>query len=92
MTIITGKEKKSYRIGDVGIELDEDVTAGQLIAQQDSCMSLYVDAMTGIAAPKPGPQPFALAMFIAMSDEIAVLKKRIEALEKQQGNGTDADT
>ncbi len=81
MTIITGKEKKDYKIGAVGIQLDEDVKAEQLLQQQNGCMSLYVDPMTGIAAPKPGPQPFALAMFMEMAQELEALKKRIEELE-----------
>jgi len=80
--IITGKEKKDYRIGDVGIQIDSEVKAEQLLAQQNSCMSLYADPMTGIAAPKPGPQPFAMAMFIEVSKELEKLKERIETLEK----------
>lgn len=80
--IITGKEKKDYRIGDVGIQIDSEVKAEQLLAQQNSCMSLYADPMTGIAAPKPGPQPFAMAMFIEISKELEKLKERIETLEK----------
>ena len=80
--IITGKEKKDYRIGDVGIQIDSEVKAEQLLAQQNSCMSLYADPLTGIAAPKPGPQPFAMAMFIEISKELDKLKERIETLEK----------
>ena len=84
--IITGKEKKDYRIGDVGIQIDSEVKAEQLLAQQNSCMSLYADPMTGIAAPKPGPQPFAMAMFIEVSKELEKLKERIETLEKGDEN------
>lgn len=84
--IITGKEKKDYRIGDVGIQIDSEVKAEQLLAQQNSCMSLYADPMTGIAAPKPGPQPFAMAMFIEISKELEKLKERIETLEKGDEN------
>lgn len=81
MTIIIGKEKKDYRIGDVGIQLAEDVKAEQLLAQQNQCMSLYADPVTNIAAPKPGPQPFALAMFMEVSKELEKIKERINALE-----------
>ncbi len=81
MTIIIGKEKKDYRIGDVGIQLAEDVKAEQLLAQQNQCMSLYADPVTNIAAPKPGPQPFALAMFMEVSKELEKLKERVSALE-----------
>lgn len=88
MTIIIGEVKKDYRIGDVGIQLAEDVKAEQLLAQQNQCMSLYADPVTNIAAPKSGPQPFALAMFMEVSKELASLKERVEALEK----GQDANT
>ncbi len=88
--IITGKEKKDYRIGDVGIQIDSEVKAEQLLAQQNSCMSLYADPMTGIAAPKPGPQPFAMAMFIEVSKELEALKERVKQLESM-GEADDED-
>lgn len=88
--IITGKEKKDYRIGDVGIQIDSEVKAEQLLAQQNSCMSLYADPLTGIAAPKPGPQPFAMAMFIEISKELDALKERIKQLESM-GEADDED-
>ena len=80
MTITIGKEKKDYRIGDVGIQLAEDVKAEQLLAQQNQCMSLYADPVTNIAAPKPGPQPFALAMFMEVSKELEKLKEQVAML------------
>ena len=81
MTRIILKDKKDYRIGDVGIQIDSQVKAEQLLAQQTSCMSLYADPMTGIAAPKPGPQPFSMAMFIEISKELEALKERVKQLE-----------
>ncbi len=91
MTIIIGKEKKDYRIGDVGIQLAEDVKAEQLLAQQNQCMSLYADPVTNIAAPKPGPQPFALAMFMEVSKELEKLKERVKQLESM-GEADDENT
>ena len=82
--IITGKEKKDYRVGEIGMQLDEDVKVQDLLEKQTGCYSMFAPPglFKGTVAPQPGPQPFSIALFMEVSREIAILKERIKSLEE----------